>query len=54
MADQDTDDPRFEEIQEEVDAIRRRLPDNPGLGIPDPDVEPVMPPEDRDDPGPPL
>lgn len=44
MADEKTqDDPRFEEIQEEVDAIRRRLPDNPGLGIPDPDIKPVMP-----------
>jgi hypothetical protein len=54
LTDDEQDDPRLEEIQDEVDEIRRRLPDNPGLDIPDPDVRPVMPPEDRDDPGPPL
>ena len=48
------EDPRLQEIQDEVDEVRARLPKNPGLGIPDPDVEPVMPPEDRDDAGPPL
>ncbi len=46
MADETNDetskDPRLEEIQEDVDEIRARLPKNPGLGIPDPDVEPVM------------
>lgn len=54
MAEKHEDDPRFEEIQEEVDEIRRRIPHNPGLGIPDPDVRPVMPPEDRDDADPPM
>ena len=48
------DDPRFEEIQEQIDAVRRRLPDNPGLDIPDPDVMPVMPPENRDEPAAPM
>ena len=48
MADTAKDDPRFEEIQEEVDAIRRRLPHNPGLHIPDPDAHPMFPAGDED------
>lgn len=56
MADHDRteDDPRLEEIQDEVDEVRARIPKNPGMTEPDPDVRPVMPPEDRDDAGPPL
>ena len=40
-------DPRLDEIQDEVDEIRERVPKNPGMGVPDPDIEPIMP-EDED------
>ena len=39
MAEQ-KDDPRFEEIQREIDETRARLPKDPGLGVPDPDIVP--------------
>lgn len=33
MAKQTEPDPRLEEIQDRVDEVRRRLPDNPGLDV---------------------
>lgn len=42
----ENEDPRFEEIQEEVDEVRARIPKNPGLDVPDPDVQPVAPVEE--------
>ena len=45
-------DPRFEEIQEEVDEVRSRIPKNPGMSVPDPDIHPVM--GDDEDVNPPL
>jgi hypothetical protein len=45
MAEKQNDDDRLDEIQEDIDEIRDRIPKNPGLGVPDPDVQPVMPPE---------
>ncbi|WP_436792578.1 hypothetical protein [Actinospongicola halichondriae] len=42
----ESEDPRLEDLDEEIDAIRRRLPDNPGLDIPDPDVHPLFPADD--------
>ena len=47
MAAEQQDDPRFEEIQEEIDEVRARVPKNPGMGVPDPDIQPVIP-EDED------
>lgn len=44
---QDTKDTRLEEIQQEVDEIRRRLPSEPGFDIPDPDVKPLIPADDE-------
>ena len=44
------DDPRFDEIQREIDEVRARLPKDPGLGIPDPDIQPVVADEDMVDP----
>ncbi len=41
MPTQRSTDPRLDEIQERIDTIRRRLPDNPGLVIDDPDSRPV-------------
>ena len=41
-----SEDPRLEEIQEDVDEIRARIPKNPGLDVPDPDVKPVAPVEE--------
>lgn len=46
MAENETD-PRLEEVQEDIDAVRKRLPDNPGLDVPDPDLKPVFPSEDE-------
>jgi hypothetical protein len=43
-------DPRLEEIQDEVDEIRARVPKNPGMGVPDPDVKPIMPEEEDTNP----
>jgi hypothetical protein len=54
MAEEHTDDPRLDEIQEEIDEVRARVPKNPAMGVPDPDIDPVMPPEERDEPGPPM
>ena len=48
MADDKTDT-RLEEIQDEVDEIRRRLPHEPGFDIPDPDVRPLFPADDEDE-----
>jgi hypothetical protein len=45
MADNQSADDRLEELQDDIDEIRDRIPENPGLGVPDPDVQPVMPPE---------
>jgi hypothetical protein len=45
MAEKQNEDDRLEEIQDDIDEIRDRIPKNPGLGVPDPDVQPVMPPE---------
>lgn len=45
-------DPRLEEIQDEVDEVRARIPKNPGMGVPDPDVQPVM--GEDEDTNPPL
>lgn len=42
MSTEQTDDKRLEAIQDEIDQIRKRLPDNPGLDIPDPDAQPVL------------
>ena len=52
MAAEQQDDPRFEEIQEEIDEVRARVPKNPGMGVPDPDVDPVIP--EGEDANPPL
>ncbi len=41
-----SEDPRLEEIQEDVDEIRARIPKNPGMDVPDPDVQPVAPAEE--------
>jgi hypothetical protein len=49
MPDEDPD-PRLDELQEEIDTIRRRLPDEPGLDIPDPDIDPIYPDEGEDPP----
>ncbi len=53
MATNETD-PRLDELQDDIDAVRKRLPDNPGLDVPDPDVKPVFPAEDEDDEIPPT
>ena len=45
------DDPRFEEIQREIDETRARLPKDPGLGVPDPDIVPLA---DEDIADPPI
>lgn len=45
----DEPDPRLEDIGDEVDEIRRRLPDNPGLDVPDPDVQPIFPADENED-----
>ena len=37
----DTDD-RLDEVQEDIDEVRARLGKNPGMAVPDPDVDPVM------------
>lgn len=44
-----SEDPRLEEVQEDVDEIRARIPKNPGLDVPDPDVQPVVPAEENVD-----
>ena len=44
------DDPRFEEIQEEIDEVRSRVPKNPGMGVPDPDVQPIIPEDEEANP----
>ena len=51
-ADKSETDPRLEEIQEDVDEVRARIPKNPGMDVPDPDVKPIMPEEE--DTNPPL
>ena len=50
MANQ-TDDPRLEEIQDRVDEVRRRLPDNPGLDVIDEDDVPAYFEDDLPDEG---
>ncbi len=50
MAQPHEKDPRFEEIQQRIDEIRNRLPKEPGMGIPDPDVHPIMPAEEDTNP----
>ncbi len=42
-------DPRLDELQEDIDDVRRRLPDNPGLTVSDPDVKPVYPSDEETD-----
>lgn len=42
-------DSRLERIQDEIDAIRQRLPKNPGLDIPDPDTQPLLPADEDED-----
>lgn len=41
-----SEDPRLEEIQEDVDEIRARIPKNPGFDVPDPDVPTLAPAEE--------
>lgn len=41
MADRSETDPRLDEIQDRVDAIRNRLPDNPGMAVIDDDDVPA-------------
>ena len=48
MATNETD-PRLDELQDEIDEVRRRLPDTPGLTVDDPDVKPVYPADDETD-----
>ena len=43
-------DPRLEDIQDDVDEIRERVPKNPGMGVPDPDVQPLIPEESDTNP----
>lgn len=45
----DKTDIRLEEIQQEVDEIRRRLPHEPGFDIQDPDAKTLYPGEDADE-----
>ena len=47
MAEESTD-PRLEDVQERVDEIRDRLPKDPGMTVPDPDVQPLFPEGDED------
>ena len=35
-------DERLEQIQDDIDEVRARIPKNPGMTVPDPDVKPVM------------
>lgn len=37
---------RLEEVQKTVDAIRDRLPDEPGFEVPDADTKPLFPASD--------
>lgn len=50
MSTNEEPDPRLDEIQEEIDQVRKRLPDNPGLDVPDPDVRPVFPADEDEAP----
>jgi hypothetical protein len=43
----DETDPRLEEIQDRVDEVRRRLPDNPGLDVVDDTDVPAYFDDDR-------
>jgi hypothetical protein len=51
QGDTETDE-RLDRVQDEVDEIRARIPKNPGMGVPDPDIEPVM--GEDEDTNPPL
>lgn len=37
---------RLEQVQATIDAIRGRLPDEPGFDVPDPDTKPLFPADD--------
>lgn len=49
MADRTDTDDRLEAIQDRVDDIRHRLPDNPGLTVVDEEDVPAYFPDDRPD-----
>lgn len=48
MAGETNTDPRLDDVQERVDEIRDRLPKEPGMTVPDPDVKPLFPETDED------
>lgn len=49
MAHETDPDPRLEEIQDRVDEVRRRLPDNPGMDVVDEDDVPAYLEDDVSD-----
>lgn len=50
MAEADrSDEERLDEVQETVDEIRDRLPDEPGFEVADPNATPLFPADDEDE-----